>query len=101
MLTSLRDILTGAAASLGVEPEVRLLAVRKAWPAVAGARLAAITDPVAVRGGVVVVGVGHPLAAQEVRLRGEALLSALRDALPHLEVSRIQPVIRLGSRGRR
>jgi hypothetical protein len=78
------DLLPRAARSLGLEDELELAAAMTAWtrivadrvPAAAGAcRLVALSNDVAI------VEADEPIVAQEIRLRTQEMLSALRSAI--------------------
>jgi Protein of unknown function (DUF721). len=77
MVTPLRDILRSAARAWGIEPAVRLAAAQSAWARIVGPTLAEMSAPVGLRGTRLRVAVTHPAAAQEIRLRGQAIAAAL------------------------
>lgn len=94
MVTPLRDILKGAVKAWGLEPAARLAAVRSAWPRIVGAALAATSAPLVIRGPRLDVGVTHPAAGQEVRLRTRAITRAVNQALGEEAVSEVRVVTR-------
>jgi predicted nucleic acid-binding Zn ribbon protein len=64
-----------------VAPQTLLAAAQEAWPAVAGATVAAQADPIAERNGVVTVACRSATWAQELDLMQPELLARLRGAL--------------------
>jgi predicted nucleic acid-binding Zn ribbon protein len=64
-----------------VAPQTLLAAVQEAWPAVAGATVAAQADPRSERDGRVTVACRSATWAQELDLMQSELLARLRDAL--------------------
>jgi predicted nucleic acid-binding Zn ribbon protein len=64
-----------------VAPRTLLAAVQEAWPGVAGGTVAAQTDPVAEREGVVTIACRSATWAQELDLMQTELLPRLREAL--------------------
>jgi predicted nucleic acid-binding Zn ribbon protein len=64
-----------------VEPLTLLAAVQSAWPAIAGAGVAAQAEPVAERGGVVTIACRSATWAQELDLLAPELLERLNEAL--------------------
>ena len=100
MLTAVRDILTLAARTLGIEPAVYLVHARKVWPQVVGGTLAAVTEPRTLRGGVLVVAAAHALAAQDAWMRQEEILEILRRQLPQAGLRELRVIIRQGVGGR-
>ena len=74
-----------AAALRGVradaEPLTLLAAAQSAWPAAAGARVAAEAEPVGERDGVVTIACRSATWAQELDLLGPELLERLNEAL--------------------
>lgn len=93
-MSSVRDILRFGARRWGLAPAVRLAAARAAWPAIVGDPLAGATAPVSLRGKTLVVGATSPAAAQEIRLRGVAIVRALTRDLGEEAVTRVVPVMR-------
>ncbi len=93
-VSSVRDILKTAARSWGLAPAARLASARAAWPAIVGPILAEGSAPVTLRGRTLLVGVKSPAAAQEIRLRGSAIVRALARELQEDIVSRVVPVMR-------
>jgi predicted nucleic acid-binding Zn ribbon protein len=94
MLIAFRDVLRKTARTLGIEPAMHLAEARQAWAEVTGAALAAVTEPRALRGGTLVVAAAYPHAAQEVRLRAEEILAALRRRVAGSNLHTIRVVIR-------
>jgi predicted nucleic acid-binding Zn ribbon protein len=94
MVTPLRDILKASAKAWGLEPAARFLVIRGAWSRIVGAGVAAISAPVALRGGRLYVGVLHPAAAQEVRLRRTQIARALNRELGEEVVADVLTVAR-------
>jgi predicted nucleic acid-binding Zn ribbon protein len=64
-----------------VEPLTLLAAAQTAWPAAAGAQVAAEAEPVAERDGVVTIACRSATWAQELDLLGPELLERLNEAL--------------------
>jgi len=85
-LIAFRDVLRKAARSLGIEPAVYLVEARAVWPEIVGPTLAAATEIRTLRAGTLTVVAVHPLAAQEVRLRREAILGKLTAHLPQVSL---------------
>ncbi|MDQ7859615.1 MAG: DUF721 domain-containing protein [Armatimonadota bacterium] len=94
MVTPIRDILKSAARTWGIEPAVRLAAVQVAWARIVGPTLAGMSAPIGLRGRRLRVAVMHPAAAQEIRLRGPAILAALAREIGEGAVSEIATVSR-------
>ncbi len=94
MVTPVRDILKSAVRAWGLEPAARLASAQAAWPRVVGSALAGVSAPVALRGARLLVGVTHPTAGQEVRLRRAAILTALTRELGEAVVGDVVPVAR-------
>lgn len=93
-LTTVRDILKDAARRWGLAPAARLAAARAAWPAIVGPVLAERSAPVTLQGRALLVGVTSSAVAQEVRLRGTAIVRALVRELREDAISRVVPVMR-------
>jgi predicted nucleic acid-binding Zn ribbon protein len=87
----------------GALPEARpaglLAEVQSAWPAVAGAALAAAATPVSERSGSVTVACESAVWAQELELLGEDLAERLNQALEGGRVERLRFIV--GSRPNR
>ncbi len=94
MVTPLRDILKSAVRAWGLEPAARLALAQAAWPRIVGPALVEVSAPVAVRGARLLVGVTHPAAGQEVRLRRTAIVAALARELGEAAISDVVPVAR-------
>jgi hypothetical protein len=94
MVTSVRASLRAGARAWGIEPAARLALARTAWPQIVGPTLARVSAPVSLRGGRLLVGVRHPSAAQEIRLRGGAIIRALVRHLEEDVVTEVVPVAR-------
>ncbi len=94
MVTPIRDILKRVARAWGVEPAANLALARRVWVEIVGADLARISAPVTVRGKTLLVGVTHPAAGQEVRLRRAAILAALAREVGEGAVVDVQVVSR-------
>lgn len=94
MVTPLRDVLKAQARAWGIERAAHLAAVRSAWPSVVGAVLAEVAAPVTLRGTCLFVGVTHTAAAQEIRLRGSAIVRALAQQVGPGVVTEVRPVPR-------
>ncbi len=94
MVTPVRDILKAAVRAWGLEPAARLAIAQAAWPRVVGSALAEVSAPVALRGARLFVGVTHPTAGQEVRLRRTAIMTALTRELGEAAVGDVVPVAR-------
>jgi predicted nucleic acid-binding Zn ribbon protein len=94
MVTPIRDILKASVRAWGLEPAARLAAAQAAWPRMVGPALAELSAPVGLRGGVLRVGVTHPAAGQEVRIRTAAILKTLRRELGEGAVTGIVTVSR-------
>jgi predicted nucleic acid-binding Zn ribbon protein len=73
-----------------VMPQTLLAEVQRAWPAVAGAQLAAVAEPVSERDGVVTVACGSAVWAQELDLLSERVVTALNDRLGRPAVHRLR-----------
>ena len=73
-----------------VMPQTLLAEVQRAWPAVAGAQLAAVAEPVSERDGVVTVACGSAVWAQELDLLSERVVTALNDRLGRPAVQRLR-----------
>lgn len=69
MLTSLRELLRGAAKSLGVERAALGALIAEMWPEVVGAEAAAHSRPAGLRGGVLTAEVAAGIWAQELSAR--------------------------------
>ena len=97
MVTPIREILARAVGGWGLEPAVRLAHARRVWGAIVGPTLAKISAPVAIHGKTLLVGVTHPTAGQDVRLRRSNILAALaaESEKPTLDDIRIVPRRRL------
>jgi predicted nucleic acid-binding Zn ribbon protein len=89
----LGDLLRRNARSLGIEPAVHLVEIRRVWESVVGPALAAASRVASFRGGVLVVSATHPLVAQEIRMRRRAILAAV-ETRAGAAPSRLQVVIR-------
>jgi predicted nucleic acid-binding Zn ribbon protein len=63
------------------QPKTLLAAVQSTWPSVAGAKVAAESQPVAERGGIVTVSCRSATWAQELDLLQSELLGRLAEAL--------------------
>ena len=105
MVTPIREILKTAARAWGIEPAARLALAQLAWRRIVGQALAESSAPVALRGQTLLVGVTHPTAGQEMRLRRGAILKALARELREDAVTDVVPVARrrlpAGTRGPR
>ncbi len=80
----LGDLLPDAARSLGLEDEMELAAAMTAWQKIVAERIPAAVGAcriVALSQGVVTIEVDEPIVAQELRLRGPELVTALRSAV--------------------
>ena len=73
------------------EPATLLASVQSAWPAVAGAAVAAQANPVADRDGVVTIACRSATWAQELDLMGPDLLARLNRALAEAGFEGAQP----------
>ena len=62
-------------------PQTPLAAVQQAWPEIAGDQVAAVSEPVAERDGVIVVSCDGAVWAEELDLMQGRLLAALRERL--------------------
>lgn len=71
-------------------PKTLLADVQRAWPRVAGERLAAEAAPAAERDGVVTLDCRSAVWAHELDLLGPALVEALNEALGRPAVSRLR-----------
>lgn len=100
MVTPIRDILARAAGGWGLEPAAWLAHARRVWSALVGPELAHTSAPVAIRGKTLLVGVTHPTAGQEVRLRRTAILAGLATELGKPALEEIHPVPRRRLPGR-
>lgn len=81
---------------------MHLTQIRAAWADVVGLSLAEAAEPHWLHGGVLVVVAAHPVAAQEVSLRREAIVRDLRERIPQAQVRRVRVVVSVGKwRGRR
>ena len=100
MVTPIREILARAAEGWGLEPAARLAHARQVWGALVGPELAHISAPVAIRGKTLLVGVTHPTAGQEVRLRRTAILAGLATGFGKRVLEEIHPVPRRRLPGR-
>ncbi len=94
MVTPLRDILKSTVRAWGLEPAARLALAQAAWPRIVGPTLAEVSAPVALRGRRLLVGVMHPTAGQEVRLRRMVIVAALTLELGEAAVGDVVPVAR-------
>lgn len=94
MVTPIRDILTRAAPAWGIEPAVRLAHARRVWAALVGPELAKASRPVAIQRKVLLVGVTHQVAGQDVKLRRTAILAALAVEFGQAVVEDVRPVPR-------
>ena len=73
-------------------PRTLLAEVQRAWPAAAGAAIAAAAAPVAERGGVVTVACTASVWAQELDLMAPLLIERLNATLSNGEVRRLRCV---------
>ncbi len=94
MVTPIRDILKSAVRAWGLEPAARLAIAQAAWPCIVGSALAEVSAPVALRGARLLVGVTHPTAGQEVRLRRAAIITALTRELGEAAIGDVVPIAR-------
>jgi predicted nucleic acid-binding Zn ribbon protein len=69
------------------------------WDELAGPALAGHTRPVALRDGVLVVGVEDPAWASPVRFGAPGLLARVRDGLPGVRVVAVEVRVRSGGAG--
>jgi predicted nucleic acid-binding Zn ribbon protein len=74
----------------GLMPATLLAEVQRAWPAVAGTRLAEVAEPVSERDGVVTVACGSAVWAQELDLLSERVVTALNERLGRPAVHRLR-----------
>lgn len=75
-----------------VMPPTLLAEVQRAWPAAAGAALAAAAEPVSERAGVVTVACGSAVWAQELDLMSERVVAAVNEQLGREAVRRLRAV---------
>lgn len=94
MVTPIRAILKSAARAWGLEPAAHLAGARAVWLAIVGPDLAAHSAPVGVRGKRLLVGVTHPAAGQEIRLRSGVIIQALARELGEGAIAEVLPVPR-------
>jgi predicted nucleic acid-binding Zn ribbon protein len=94
MVTPLRDILKAAVKAWGLEPAARLARAQAAWTRIVGPALSEMSVPITLRGGRLLVGVTHPAAGQEIRLRRASILEALARELGEEAVTDVVPVAR-------
>jgi predicted nucleic acid-binding Zn ribbon protein len=73
-------------------PATLLAEAQRAWPAAAGAALAAVAQPVAEREGVLTVACGSAVWAQELDLLSERVVAALNAELGRPAVRRLRAV---------
>ncbi len=95
--------LAGAVEALAarVEPLTPLAVIQRAWPAVAGAAVAAEARPVSERGGVVTVECRSAVWASELDLLAPELVGRLNAALGAPRVTALRCVATTGARRRR
>jgi len=94
MVTPIRDILTRSAAGWGIEPAARLAHARRVWALLVGPELAKVSRPMALQRKVLIVGVMHQVAGQEVRLRRTSILAALTKEFGETTIHDVRPVPR-------
>ena len=75
-----------------VMPATLLAEVQRAWPQVAGSRLAGVAEPVSERDGVVTVACGSAVWAQELDLLSERVVGTLNERLGRPAVRRLRAV---------
>ena len=78
-------------------PAGLLAEVQSAWPAVAGAALAAAASPVSERGGTVTVECESAVCAQELELLGGDLAGRLDEAVSGGRVDRLRFIVGSGA----
>ncbi len=100
MVTPLREILRAAARRMGIESVAYLVEAQAAWPRVVGPALAAESAPVRLRKGLLLVGVRHPAAGHEIRLRQGEIVLALAREIGEGAVTAVRPVGRRKLPGR-
>ncbi|GIU84633.1 MAG: hypothetical protein KatS3mg008_1408 [Acidimicrobiales bacterium] len=75
----LADLLDRVLSGLGIGLPSRMLGrLMEDWPSLVGAELAEVSEPVAVRGDVIVVHVDNPAAAEMLSWKAEEILGRLR-----------------------
>jgi predicted nucleic acid-binding Zn ribbon protein len=84
----------------GARPAGLLAEVQSAWPAVAGAALAASAVPVSERGGTVTVECESAVWAQELELLGADLAGRLDEAVTGGRVERLRFIVGSGVNSR-
>jgi predicted nucleic acid-binding Zn ribbon protein len=84
----------------GARPAGLLAEVQSAWPAVAGAALAASASPVSERGGTVTVECESAVWAQELELLGADLARRLDEAVKGGRVERLRFIVGSGANRR-
>jgi predicted nucleic acid-binding Zn ribbon protein len=84
----------------GARPAGLLAEVQSAWPAVAGAALAASASPVSERGGTVTVECESAVWAQELELLGPDLARRLGEAVTGGRVERLRFIVGSGANRR-
>ena len=84
----------------GARPAGLLAEVQSAWPAVAGAALAAAASPVSERGGTVTVEYESAVWAQELELLGGDLAGRLDEAVSGGRVDRLRFIVSSGANRR-
>lgn len=94
MVTSIREILKRTARAWGLQPAAHLALARQMWPEVVGPELAKLSAPVTVRGKALLIGVTHPVAGQEIRLRQARILAALTREIGEGELTKVLVVAR-------
>lgn len=96
-LVAFGDILRRNAKTLGLEPAIRLVEAREAWESIVGPALGGASRVISFRREVLMVSAGHPLVAQEIRLRRREILAALERRLGQA-AARLEVVIRSGGK---
>jgi predicted nucleic acid-binding Zn ribbon protein len=84
----------------GARPAGLLAEVQSAWPAVAGAALAASAGPVSERGGTVTVECESAVWAQELEMLGADLARRLDEAVTGGRVERLRFIVGSGANRR-
>jgi predicted nucleic acid-binding Zn ribbon protein len=84
----------------GARPAGLLTEVQSAWPAVAGAALAASASPVSERGGTITVECESAVWAQELELLGPDLARRLGEAVTGGRVERLRFIVGSGANRR-
>ena len=84
----------------GARPAGLLAEVQSAWPAVAGAALAASAGPVSERGGTVTVKCESAVWAQELEMLGADLARRLDEAVTGGRVERLRFIVGSGANRR-